>query len=233
MNDPFRGTSLAERMGPSQFDVGSMRVLAIVDIALAIVKHTPMGKGRTSGVYKDDRPVSFFFVPSVSYKWQVQNKVSAVWCKRFNLTIEDFLRDVFCDPTERRRPCAVADYISNGGRAVQLWNSIRYLETSCRLCRAMSEKEIGEVEGNALFRLLFAQTGWLLLEPGMKKATEGVPSFVQRSSDGRTISAQWVSGIARILATMPANATEGPPQKMTTRGMVRATKGTYAYLGGA
>ena len=86
MNDAFRGTSLAERMGTSQFDVGSMRV----DIAL--VKHTPMGQGRASGVYKDDLPVSFFFVPSAGYKWQVQNKVSTVWCKRFDgSTIEDFL----------------------------------------------------------------------------------------------------------------------------------------------
>ena len=76
-----------------QFDVGSMRV----DIVL--VKHTPMGQGRASGVYKDDRPVSFFFVPSAGYKWQVQNKVSTVWCKRFDgSTIEDFLRDVFRDP---------------------------------------------------------------------------------------------------------------------------------------
>jgi hypothetical protein len=60
----------------------------------------------------------------------------------------------------------------------------------------MSENEIGVAEGNALFRLLFAQTGWILLEPGMKKITEGIPSFVQRSPDGRTISAQWVLGIA-------------------------------------
>ena len=70
-----------------------------------------MGKGRASGVYKDDRPVSFFFVPSVGYKWQVQSKVSAVWCNRFDgSTIEgfEFLRDVFRDPTER--PCVVAGF---------------------------------------------------------------------------------------------------------------------------
>ena len=116
----------------------------------------------------------------------MQNKIPAVWCKRFDgSTIEDFLTDVFRDTTQR--PCAVADFFSGGGRAVQMWNSIRYREASYRLCRAMSEKEIGEAEGNALFRLLFAQTNWLLLEPGMKKVTEGIPTFVQRSPDGRTI----------------------------------------------
>ena len=140
MNDPFRGTSLAERMGPSQFDTGSGRV----DIAL--VKHTPMGKGNTSGDYKDDRPVSFFFVPSAGYKWQVMNKVSTVWCKRFDgSTIEEFLSDVFRDRTQR--PCVVADFFSGSGRSVQLWNSVRYLEASCRLCKATSEKEIGEPGG--------------------------------------------------------------------------------------
>ena len=90
----------------------------------------------------------------------------------------------------------------------------------------MSEGEIGQDEGHAhsLFRLhhdvliLFAQTGWILLEPGMVKATEGNPSFVQRIADGNTISHQWVSGIARILATiaMPQEGTEGTPQKNLT-----------------
>ena len=78
----------------------------------------------------------------------------------------------------------------------------------------MSQDEIGEEVGNALFRLLFAQTGWLLLEPGMSTATEGNPSFVQRSADGKTIShqCQWVSGIAHILATMPGEGDEGTPK---------------------
>ena len=150
MDGPFRGAALAGGICPSQFDVGSMRV----DIAL--VKHTraPMGhvQGRASGVYKNGRPVSFFFVPSGGYKWQVTNKVSAVLCKRFDGSIiEDFLRDVVRDPIATERPCVVADFFSGGGRAVQLWNSGRYLEASCRLCKAMSEKGIGEVEGNALY----------------------------------------------------------------------------------
>ena len=173
-------------------------------MGIALVKHTPMGRGKTSGVYKDDRPVSFISVPPAGYKWQVMNEVSTVRCKRFDgSTIDDFLSDVFRDRTQR--PCVVADFCSGKGRAVQLWNSIRYLEASPRLCKAISDKEIGEEEGNALglFRLLFAQTGRLLLEPGMTKATEGDPPFVQRSADGNSISRQWVSGIARILATMP------------------------------
>ena len=172
MNGPFRGTSIAGRLGPSQFDTGSGRV----DIAL--VKHRPMSTGRTSGVYKDDRPVSFIFVPSAGFKWQVMNKAPAVWCKRFDgSTIEDFLEDLFRDQT--KRACVISDFFSGKGRAVQMWNSLRYLEASCRLCKAMSGGEIRqdelEFEGHSLFRLLFAQTGWILLEPGMVKATEGNP----------------------------------------------------------
>ena len=229
MNDPLRGAPLAERAGPSQFGIGSGRV------GIALAKHTPMGRGKTRGVYKDDRPVSFefIFVPSAGYKWQVANKVSAVWCKRFDgSTIDDILPDVFRDRTQRA--CVVADFFSGKGPAVQLWNSIRYLEASCRLCKAISDKAIGEEEGNALFRLLFAQTGWLLLEPGMTKATEGDPSFVQRirSADGNTISHQWVSGIARILATMSGEVPEGTLQKKLTRGMVSTTRGVYACIRG-
>ena len=120
MNDPCRGTSLAERMGTSEFNVGSMRV------NIALVKHTPMGTGKTSGVYKDDRPVSFFFVPSDGFEWQVMNKIPTVWCKRFaGTTIEDFLQDVFRDTTQRA--CVVSDFFSGGGRAVQMWNSIRVI----------------------------------------------------------------------------------------------------------
>ena len=135
---------------------------------------------------------------------------------------------------QRKTSLVVAEFFGAKGRAVQLWNSARYLEASCRLCKAISDKTIGEKEGNALFRLLFAQTGWILMGPGMKKATEGDPQFVQRNADGSTISHQWVSGIAHILATMPgAEENEGTPQKPQTRGMVSTTKGSYACLGGA
>ena len=229
MNDPYRGTSLAQRMGPAQFDTGANRV----DIAL--VKHTPMGQGRVSGVYKDDRPVSFFCVPAAGYKWQVMSKVSTVWCKRFDgSTFEEFAEDVFRD--QNKRPCVVAEFFSAKGRAVQLWNSTRCLEVSCRLCKAISDKTIGAEEGDALFRLLFefAQTGWILLGPGMTKATEGDPQFVQRNAEGTAASHQWVSGIAHILATLPgAEGDEGTPQKPLTRGKVITTRGAYAYLGGA
>ena len=47
----------------------------------------------------------------------------------------------------------------------------------------------------------------------MVKATEGNPLFVQRSADGNTISHQWVQGIARILALLPQEGTEGTPKK--------------------
>ena len=51
-----------------------------------------MKSGRTNGVYKEGRPVSFMFVPSAGYKWQIQNTVPAVWCARFDgSAIEDFL----------------------------------------------------------------------------------------------------------------------------------------------
>ena len=196
-----------------------------------------MRPGKTSGAYKDDRPVSFMPVPPAGHKWQVVDKVPAVWCKRFDgsmRTIEDFLEHLFRDRTQRVR--AIADFFSGSGRAVGMWNSIRYPESSCRLCKAMSssQNEIGEEAGHGLFRLLFAQTGWMLLEPGMTKATEGTPSSVQRSADG--ISHQWVSGIARILATMLGEdlggTGEGDPPKTLTRGQVTTTKGVYACLGG-
>ena len=147
-----------------------------------------MRTGKTSGVYKGDRPVSFIFVPSAGSKWQVMSKVSAVWCKRFDgSTIDDFLEDLFScrDRTHGQRACVIADFFSSKGRAVQMWDSIRYLEASCRLCKAVSEGAIGQNEGSSLFRLMFAQAGWILLEPGMTKATEGNPSFVQRSADGK------------------------------------------------
>ena len=115
---------------------------------------------------------------------------------------------------------------------VQMWNSIRYLEASCRRRKAIGHRGIGDGAGNALFGLQFAQTGWQLLEPGMTKATEGNPSFVQRSADGRTISHQWASGIARILATIPGDDSEGKPPTNLTRVQVRTTKGVYACLGG-
>ena len=134
-----------------------------------------------------------------------------------------------------KRACVIADFFSGSGRAVQLWNSIRYLESQCRLCKAISQNEIGEEAGHALFRLLlnFAQTGsrWMLLEPGMTKATEGTPSFVQRSADEKTTSHQWISGIDRILSTMPGEGDEGKPPEKMTRGMVSTTKGVYACLG--
>ena len=127
-------------------------------------------------------------------------------------TIEGFLEHLFRDRT--KRACVVAGFFSGRGRAhaVQLWNSIRYPESPCRPCKAIRQNEIaGEEAGNALFRLLFAQTGWMLLEPGMSKATEGNPPFVQRSADGKTTSHQWISGIARILAAMPGEGDEGTP----------------------
>ena len=71
----------------------------------------------------------------------------------------------------------------------------------------------------------------------MTKATEGGPSFVQRSANRSTISRQWVSGIARMLAAMPGEVHEGTPQKMHTRarGMAGTTRprGAYACLEGA
>ena len=111
-----------QRICPAQFGTGSGRV------GIGLVKHTPMRRDRTSGVYKDGRPVSFIFVPSAGYKWQVLNKVSTVWCKRFDgstVTVDDFVKDVFRDQT--KWPCVVADFLGAKGLAVQLWNSARYL----------------------------------------------------------------------------------------------------------
>ena len=57
VNDPFRGASIAGRLGPSQFDTGS----GGVDIAL--VKHTPMSTGRTRTIAQY---LSFSYRPQVS-----------------------------------------------------------------------------------------------------------------------------------------------------------------------
>ena len=106
-----------QRMGPAQFGTGSGRV------GIALAKHTPMGRGRTSGVYKDDRPVSFIFVPSTGYKWQVMKKVSTVWCKRFDgSTVDDFVKHVFRD--QAKRPCVVADF--SVSRAVRCSRGTRH-----------------------------------------------------------------------------------------------------------
>ena len=86
-------------------------------MGLVLVKHTPMKSGKASGVYKDDRPVSFMsqrFIPSEGYKWQVQNmyKVSAVWCARFDgSTIEGFLEHLFRDRTKRAKPGLCHHYL--------------------------------------------------------------------------------------------------------------------------
>ena len=59
MNGPFRGASLAERPGAQQFDTGSGRV----DIALVKHMYTPMGTGKTSGVYKGRSPCFLYLHP--------------------------------------------------------------------------------------------------------------------------------------------------------------------------
>ena len=159
-----------------------------------------------------------------------------MWCKQFDgSTIEDFLEDpgLFRDQTQRA--CVIAGLSSGSGHAVQLWNSARYLEALRRLCKAMNQHEIGE-EMPCSGSLLPWQTGRMLLEPGMSISAAGNPPFVQRSADGRAISRQWVSGIARILATIPGEAGEGGPPKQLTRSrghdIVTTTKGVYACHGG-
>ena len=105
MNGPFRGSSLVERMCESQCDAGS--ISGRVDLVL--VKHTPVGyrSGRTSGIDKGDRPVSFMFLPAGCTR-QVLNKVPAVWCACFDGgTIGDFL-EIFRD--QARGPCVIADF---------------------------------------------------------------------------------------------------------------------------
>ena len=121
---------MAERLGPSQFDTGSGRVA--MGIALAIVKHTPMSTGRTSGVYKDGHPVSFISVPSAGFKWQVMSRVSAVRCKRLDgSTIDDFLGDLLRDQT--KRACGISDFFQRQGPSsanAYLCHTVRHL-TDC------------------------------------------------------------------------------------------------------
>ena len=80
------------------------------------------------------------------------NKVSAVWCAWFDgSTIEDFLAAF----REILKNCAIAVFFSGKGRAVQMWNSIRHLETPCRMRKALSQHEIEDEAAHAVPRLLF------------------------------------------------------------------------------
>ena len=69
---------------------------------------------------------------------------------------------------------------------MQVHNSVRYLEITCRICRTISDGTLGYDVGCWLFQLVFTQTlaGWFLLDAGMTAATEGTPTFVARSPDG-------------------------------------------------
>ena len=108
MSGPYRSTSIADRLGSSEFDMGSGRV------ELALVKHTPLGAGKANSIYKDDCPVSFIFVPSDRFRWQVMNKVPMVWCAQFDgSTIDHFLEGTFRDTTQRA--CIISDFFSGKG----------------------------------------------------------------------------------------------------------------------
>ena len=51
--------------------------------------------------------------------------------KRFDgirSTIEDLLEDLFRD--QSKRACVISDFFSGKGRAVPMWNLLRYLEAS-------------------------------------------------------------------------------------------------------
>ena len=119
------------------------------------------------------RPPCFFHVSSgrvqVAGLEQIVDGVLSMaapsWCGVDGSTIDNFL-EIFRDQASSRRPCVIADFFSGKGRVVQMRSSIRHLEASCRLFKAIRHHEIEDGAGHALYRLLFAQTGWHLLEPG-------------------------------------------------------------------
>ena len=103
MEFPFRGAPLAETIGAPQFNAGSGRV------DLVLVKHTPWpGSGKTSGVYKGGRPVSFMSIPPASLKIAGPGKGAGgarCDCSTIEGFLEALLRFEFRDMYRTKRSC--------------------------------------------------------------------------------------------------------------------------------
>ena len=124
----------------------------------------------------------------------------------------------------------MADYFSHGGRAVQVYNSVRFIEIPCRICREISDGTLEYAMGCWLFQLVFTQTGWFLLDAGMNRATEGTPTFVARSPDGTTTTKEWTTRMCQLMAKKPGEGGKGKP---LLRSEVRPSQGTYGCLSGS
>ena len=87
----------------------------------------------------------------------------------------------------------MADYFEHGGRAVQVYDSVRFLEITCRICRAISDGTLRYDVGCRLFQVVFIQAGRFLLDAGMNVSAEGNPAFVAKRPDGKAISEEWTT----------------------------------------
>ena len=124
------------------------------------------------------RPASFFFAPADGSQYQILQKIPPVRCAGFD-------GSTYGHPLEEFREgyCSMAEYSMHGGRAVQVYNSVSFLEITCRICRAMPDGTLGYDMGCWLFQLVFTQTGWFLLDAGMSRVAEGNLAFVARSPE--------------------------------------------------
>ena len=218
MNSPWKTTSMVERLGVGEFDMGGLPVI------LVGVRHTRIhGK-------KGERPCSFFFMPKTP-RYQMQNRASTVWCAEFHgATVEDFL-EVFGG-----KNCVIQGCFNHGGRGVQLWNSFRYLEFSCAVCAAMDRGDenggISEDVGNHYIRAVALMTGWFIHQAGMTAKTARPAEFVQRDAMGTTVSTEWQLGLARFLNEGP-DSVQGSSGPRRSRSQVASKGGHYSCLMGS
>ena len=209
---PPREASLVKRMGVGEFSMGDLNV------SLCLVELTPE-KSEQSGVHKTGRPASFPFAPSDAFQYRTLQKIPSAWCAAFDGSAYEH----FLDHEEFRSGyCAIAGFFKQCGMAVQVHNSVRYPEVTCRICRAISDGTLGHDVGCWLFQLVFTQAGWVLLDAVMTAAAEGTPAFVARSPDGTAISKEWLTRMCRLMARKPGAQGKGKP---LTRAEVRPTQG--------
>ena len=224
MNSPWKATSMMERLGVEGSNMGSLPIFLVYVAA----RHTRL---LDKGV---DRPCSFFFMPW-TFRYQMQKHVSTVWCSAFSgSTFEDFLA-VF-----RGSDCVITDLFTHGGRGVQLWNSLRYLEFLCAVCATMDRGEddggFSPEVGNHYIRAAILMAGWFIHPDRENMTVKNDQSarfvHVQRDALGTTVPDEWKLGLARFLADGPDSLQESRGSRLS-RSQVASTEGQYSCLAGS
>ena len=206
---------MADQLRVEEFGMGSLPVI------LVAVKHTKL---QDKGM---DRPCSFFFMLRTFF-YHMLKKIPVVWCATFSGTsVEHFLS------TSCREDGVITDCFTQGGRGVQLWNSLRYLEFLHTLCAAM-DRGVGNGGipmdvGTHYMRAAVLMTGWFIHPEGMTVKNDQPTRFVQREPLGTTILSEWHSGLARFLAEGPESLS-GSSESRLSRSHVTTTKGQHSCL---